>query len=41
MSKGTIRRPLQITDAEFERQWDKIFGKKDKVGCKKKGKKKK
>lgn len=28
MSKGSLRRPLQVTDQEAEDNWNRIFGKK-------------
>lgn len=29
MSKGSLRRPLQVTDQEAEDNWNRIFGKKE------------
>jgi len=29
MSKGSNKRPLQISLKEFNKRWDKAFGKKD------------
>lgn len=26
MSKGSNRRPMEISNEEFKRQWDQIFG---------------